>query len=325
MRWIPSFASAVCVVGLISSVGAAHAVETSDKPLRIVVPFAAGGLADVLARTLAEEMRPGFPKGVIVENKTGAGGNIGAAEVFSRSKPGESTIMISSPGPIAINQGLYPKLPYDPSQWVAIGTIAAVPNALIVSPNLPIKTAQEFTSYAKQSAGRVSYASQGNGTTSHLTANLFSSLTGATMVHVPYKGDAPALAALSGGQVDAFFGSVGASITLHNSGKVRILAVADAKRSSALPDVPTFAEIGLPAMQSVTWYAAVTAPNTPAPEVRHLNAVLNEALAKPAMRERLAKLGLDPLQKSAAESADFIKQQTQVWQKVIRDAKVTID
>ena len=145
------------------------------------------------------------------------------------------------------------------------------------------------------------------------------------MVHVPYKGDAPALTDLSGSQVDAFFGSVGASITLHKSGKVRILAVADAKRSAALPDVPTFAEIGLPGMQSVTWYAAVTAPNTPSEEVLHLNAVLNEALAKPAMQERLAKLGLDPMQKSAAESADFIKQQTLLWQKVIRDAKVTID
>lgn len=325
MRWIPSFAATVSLIGLISATSALHAVETSDKPLRIVVPFAAGGLADVLARTLAEEMRPGFPKGIYVENKTGAGGNLGAAEVFSRPKQSENTIMISSPGPIAINQGLYAKLPYDPSQWVAIGTIASVPNALIVSPNLPIKTAQEFVPYAKQSAGRVSYASQGNGTTSHLTANLFSSLTGATMVHVPYKGDAPALTDLSGSQVDAFFGSVGASITLHKSGKVRILAVADAKRSAALPDVPTFAEIGLPGMQSVTWYAAVTAPNTPSEEVLHLNAVLNEALAKPAMQERLAKLGLDPMQKSAAESADFIKQQTLLWQKVIRDAKVTID
>lgn len=325
MRWFPSFAATVSLIGLISATSALHAAETSDKPLRIVVPFAAGGLADVLARTLAEEMRPGFPKGIYVENKTGAGGNLGAAEVFSRPKQSENTIMISSPGPIAINQGLYAKLPYDPSQWVAIGTIASVPNALIVSPNLPIKTAQEFVPYAKQSAGRVSYASQGNGTTSHLTANLFSSLTGATMVHVPYKGDAPALTDLSGSQVDAFFGSVGASITLHKSGKVRILAVADAKRSAALPDVPTFAEIGLPGMQSVTWYAAVTAPNTPSEEVRHLNAVLNDALAKPAMQERLAKLGLDPMQKSAAESADFIKQQTQLWQKVIRDAKVTID
>ncbi|MCV0441437.1 MAG: tripartite tricarboxylate transporter substrate binding protein [Comamonadaceae bacterium] len=325
MRFLPSSAAAACLIGLIAATSMVHAVETSDKPLRIVVPFAAGGLADVLARTLAEEMRTGFPKGIHVENKTGAGGNLGAAEVFNRPRSSESTIMISSPGPIAINQGLYAKLPYDPSQWLAIGTIASVPNALIVSPNLPIKTAQEFAPYAKQSAGRVSYASQGNGTTSHLTASLFSSLTGATLVHVPYKGDAPALADLSGSQVDAFFGSVGASITLHKSGKVRILAVADAKRSAALPDVPTFAEIGLPGMQSVTWYAAVTAPNTPSEEVRHLNTTLNEALARPAMQERLAKLGLDPMHNTTAASADFIEQQTQLWQKVIRDAKVTID
>lgn len=325
MRWIPSFAVTVCLIGFAFVTNAVLAVEASDKPLRIVVPFAAGGLADVLARTLAEEMRPGFPKGIYVENKIGASGNLGAAEVFNRPKPSENTIMISSPAPIAINQGLYAKLPYDPTRWVAIGTIASVPNALIVSPNLPIKTAQEFTPYAKQGAKQVSYASQGNGTTSHLTANLFSSLTGAAMVHVPYKGDTPALTDLSGSHVDAFFGSVGASIALHKAGKVRILAVADAKRSAALPDVPTFAEIGLPGMQSVTWYAAVTAPNTPSEEVRLLNAALNEALAKPAMQERLVKLGLVPMQKSVAESADFIKQQTQLWQKVIRDAKVSID
>ena len=185
MRFLPSSAAAACLIGLIAATSMVHAVETSDKPLRIVVPFAAGGLADVLARTLAEEMRTGFPKGIHVENKTGAGGNLGAAEVFNRPRSSESTIMISSPGPIAINQGLYAKLPYDPSQWLAIGTIASVPNALIVSPNLPIKTAQEFAPYAKQSAGRVSYASQGNGTTSHLTASLFSSLTGAMPLRSP--------------------------------------------------------------------------------------------------------------------------------------------
>lgn len=324
MHLIPSFFAAG-LIGLASITGAVHAAGASDKPLRIVVPFAAGGLADVLARTLSEEMRPAFPKGIYVENKTGAGGNLGAAEVFSRSRPSEHTIMISSPGPIVINQGLYDKLPYDPAQWVAVGTIASVPNALIVSPQLPVKTAQEFTPYARQSPRQVSYASQGNGTTSHLTASLFSSLTGATMVHVPYKGDTPALADLSGSQIDAFFGSVGASIALHKAGKVRILAVADAKRSAALPDVPTFAEIGLPGMQSVTWYAAVTAPGTGTEEVRHLNATLNEALAKPAMLERLAKLGLDPMPKSTAESAAFLKQQTQLWQKVILDARVTVD
>ena len=325
MRWVSSLVSTLCVAGF-SAVGAGvHAAEPADKPVRIVVPFAAGGLADVLARALAEDIRPSFPKGVYVENKTGAGGNIGAAEVFSRPKPSEHTLLVSSPGPIAINHGLYTKLTYDPTQWIAVATLASVPNALIVSPKLPIKSASEFVPYVKQNAGRVSYASQGNGTTSHLTASLFTSLTGTSVIHVPYKGDTPALNDLSGSQVDSFFGSVGASINLHNAQRVRILAVADRKRSAALPDVPTFAEIGMPGMQSVTWYAAVTAPGTPAEDVRYLNTAINDAMTKPEMKERLTKLGLDAMPKSTTESAEFIKQQTALWQKVIRDAKVTID
>ncbi|MES2686331.1 MAG: tripartite tricarboxylate transporter substrate binding protein [Pseudomonadota bacterium] len=324
MRWLHSFFASLCIAGL-PALHPAHASDVSDKTLRIVVPFAAGGLADVLARALAEEMRSGFPKGIFIENKTGAGGNLGAADVFNNARAGEQAILVSSPGPIAVNQGLYAKLPYDPAKWLAITTIASVPNALIVSNQLPVKTAQEFAPYARQNAGRVSYASQGNGTTSHLTASLFASLTGTSMIHVPYKGDTPALTDLMGSQVDSFFGSVGASLSLHKTGKVRILAVADTRRSAALPDVPTFAEIGLPGMQSVTWYAAVAAPTTPDEDARFLNRAITEALARPAMKERFARLGLDPMPKSNAESASFIQQQTQLWQKVIRDAKVTID
>ena len=309
----------------LAALSTAYAADISDKQLRIVVPFAAGGLADVLARALAEEMRSSFPKGVIVENKTGAGGNIGAADVFNNTKPGELAILVSSPGPIAVNQGLYPKLPYDPNKWQAVGTIASVPNALIVSNKLPVKTAQEFVAYVKKNTGTVSYASQGNGTTSHLTASLFATLTGATMIHVPYKGDTPALTDLMGGQVDSFFGSVGASLNLHTSGRVRILAVADSKRSAALPDIPTAAEIGLPGMVSVTWYAVVASPVMAGEDVWMLNRALNSAIAKPAMKERFAGLGVDATPRSTADSSAFIGQQTQLWQKVIREAKVTID
>lgn len=300
------------------------AQDFADKPLTIVVPFAAGGVADVLARALAAELQPRFPKGIVIENKTGAGGNIGAEQVFRAPADGY-TLMLSSPGPIAVNQGLYPKLGYDPARWTAVATIASVPNALIVSPSMPAADARQFIAFARANPGKVSYASQGNGTTSHLSAKLFESLTGTSMIHVPYKGDAPALNDLSGGQVDAFFGSVSASLALHKAGRVRILAVADAKRSPALPDVPTFAEVGLPAMRSVTWYAVVAPPGTPEPVVQRLNQAMNAALGRSAMQQRFAALGLDPMPLPAAEGAGFIVQQTALWQKVIRDAHVTID
>ncbi|MEQ6438401.1 tripartite tricarboxylate transporter substrate binding protein [Comamonas sp. w2-DMI] len=324
MQWQKLIATTICSLGLVVA-NTATAQDISDKPLKIVVPFAAGGIADVLARALAEEMRPKFPKGVYVENKTGAGGNLGAAEVFNRSKPSENTLLISSPGPIAVNQGLYPKLPYDPSKWVAISTIASVPNALIVSPKLAVTSAQEFVQLAKRGKNTISYASQGNGTTSHLTAGLFESITGASMLHVPYKGDTPALTDLAGSQVDSFFGNVGAALNLHKAGKVRILAVADAKRSAALPDVPTFAEVGLPAMQSVTWYAAVSAPGTSTADITLLNRAVSDAVNRPSMHDRFVNLGLDAMPKTAVDSANFIKQQTQLWQKVIRDAHITIE
>jgi tripartite-type tricarboxylate transporter receptor subunit TctC len=314
--------AAVAAFGVVAATAAA--ADFSSKPLTLVVPFSAGGVADVLARALAAGMRARFPQGIVVENKTGAGGNIGADQVF-RANPDGYTLLVSSPGPIAVNQGLYPKLPYDPARWVAVGMIASVPNALIVSPKLPAATAQDFLAYVKAHPGQVSYASQGNGTTSHLTGKLFESVTGTSMIHVPYKGDAPALTDLSSGQVDVFFGSVGASLALHKAGRVRILAVADAKRSPALPDVPSFAEVGVPAMHSVTWYTVVAPPGTPAATVQQLNEALNEALAQPDMKERFAKLGLEPMQRSAAEAAQFLKQETALWQKVIRDAHVTIE
>jgi tripartite-type tricarboxylate transporter receptor subunit TctC len=317
-RALAAAAAAFCVFA------SATAADFSGKTLTLVVPFAAGGVADLLARAIGAELQPRFPGGIVVENKTGAGGNIGAEQVF-RSAPDGYTLLVSSPGPIAVNQGLYPKLPYDPGRWVAVGMIASVPNALIVGPSLPAATASGFIAYVKANPGRVSYASQGNGTTSHLTAKLFESLTGTSMIHVPYKGDAPALNDLAGGQVDAFFGSIGASLALHRAGRVRILAVADDKRSPALPELPSFAELGLPAMRSVTWYAVVAPPDTPPGVVWQLNGALNEALARPDMQQRFANLGLAPMPMPAAEAGQFIRQETARWQNVIRDAKVTIE
>ena len=304
--------------------GAAGAAELGSKPLRIVVPFAAGGTADVLARVLAEKMRARFPQGVLVENRTGAGGNVGAEGVF-RSEADGHTVLLSSPGPISVNQSLYPKLGFEPDMWVPATVIAEVPNALVIGPKLPVKTAQDFVAHVKAHPGQLSYASQGNGTTSHLTAKLFETAAGVEMIHVPYRGDTPAMADLSAGQVDAFFTNLSAAMGLYKGGKVRILAVADARRAGSLPDVPTFAEIGLPRMQAVTWYAVVAPPGTPQEVVKALNDALVAAIAQPDVRQRFADLGLSPVGSTPDQAARFIRGETARWQKVIRDAKVTIE
>ena len=316
--------AAVLCAALIGSTWPALAADLAGKPVRLVVPFSAGGTADVLARVLADKLRARLPQGAIVENRTGAGGNTGAEAVFG-AEPDGHTLLVSSPGPIAINQGLYPKLAFDPTKWTPVAIIAAVPNALVASNKLPVKTAQEFVAYAKANPGKVSYASQGNGTTSHLTAKLFESATGTSMIHVPYKGDTPALTDLAGSQVDVFFSNLGATLPLHRAGKVRILAIADSKRAAALPDVPTFAELGLPMMQAVTWYAVVAPPGMPAAAVQPLNAAAVEVLGQPDVRQRFAELGLDAVGGSPEQAARFIRSETERWQKVIRDAKVTLE
>jgi tripartite-type tricarboxylate transporter receptor subunit TctC len=321
MKKVFSIAAALC---LSLSLSAAGAADFPSKQGRIIVPFAAGGTADVLARVIAEKMRSRFPQGMIVENRTGAGGNIGADAVFKSDADGH-TLLLSSPGPIAINQNLYPKLSFDPAKWVPVTVIAAVPNALVVSQKLPVKTAQDFLSYVKANPGKVSYASQGNGTTSHLTAKLFETLTGTEMVHVPYRGDTPALTDLAGGQVDIFFANLGATLPMHQAGKIRILAVADSKRAASLKAVPSFADIGLPQMQAVTWYAIVAPPGTPAAVIQTLNTAVVDAIRRPEVQQRFADLGLEPVGSTPDQAARFIRDEAGRWQKVIKDAKVSID
>ena len=204
----------LCFIAAIILVNTSHAIDLPNKPLRLIVPFAAGGTADALARILSEKIRPNLNQPIIVENRTGAGGNIGAEFVF-KSEPDGATLLLSSPGPIAINHGLYPKLTFDPTKWLAVAIIASVPNALVVSNKFPVSSGGEFINYSKINSEKITYASQGNGTTSHLTAKMFEVATGSTLIHIPYKGDSPALADLAGSQVDSFFTNISAAIALH--------------------------------------------------------------------------------------------------------------
>lgn len=314
----------LCALAVAAACGSPLAADFPSKPIRLIVPFPAGGTADVLPRMLSEKMRQRFPAGVIVENKPGAGGNIGA-DIVAKSEPDGHTLLVSPPGPIAINQSLYPKLAYDATRFVPVTVMAAVPNVLAVSNKLPVKNVQEFIAYLKANPGKVAYASQGNGSTSHLTANLFETVTGTQMTHVPYKGTAPALTDLAGGQVDVFFDNLGSAGTLHKAGKIRILAVADSKRSPALKDVPSFAEVGLAGMQAVTWFAVVAPPGTPASVVQSLNSAFVEAMRLPEVQQRFAEQGAEVVANTPEQMGRFVRSESARWAKVIKDASVTVD
>jgi tripartite-type tricarboxylate transporter receptor subunit TctC len=318
-RFCAALLGAVVAAAAVSPVSAQPA-----KQLRLIVPFPAGGTADVLPRIVAEKMRATYPGGVIVENRPGAGGNIGGDAVF-HAEPDGSTMLASPPGPIAINQSLYPKMAFDPGRWVPVTVLASVPNVLAVSPKVPAATLPELLAYIKANPGKVSYASQGNGTTSHLTASLFMSLTGTEMNHIPYKGTAPALVDLMGGQVDIFFDNLGSSLAQHRGGKLRILAVADSHRSPVLKEVPTFAELGLPAMSSVTWFAVMAPPGTPDAVAQAAQRAFADALKLPDVQQKFADQGAEPRGLTPVETGAFVKAEVEKWRKVVKTANVTID
>jgi tripartite-type tricarboxylate transporter receptor subunit TctC len=298
--------------------------QGSAKPLRLVVPFPAGGTADILPRVLAEKLRNAYPGGVVVENRTGAGGNIGA-EFVARSEADGMTLLASPPGPIAINHHLYKNLSFDPTRWVPVTVMATVPNVLAVSNKVPANTLQEFIAYVKANPGKVSYASQGNGSTSHLTAGMFMELTGTKMIHVPYKGTAPALVDLVGGQVDVFFDNIASSAPMHQGNKLRILAVADEQRSVALPQAPTFVEEKLPGMVAVTFFSLVAPPGTPPAVAAAHQKAFATALADPEVKRKFNEQGAEPRGWTPERTAQFIKAESDKWSRVIKSAGVTVE
>ncbi|MBR0870268.1 tripartite tricarboxylate transporter substrate binding protein [Bradyrhizobium tropiciagri] len=305
---------------------AAHAEDAASYPsrqIRVIVPFPAGGTADSLPRILAEKLRQKWNQPVIIDNRSGAGGNIGA-ETVAGSAPDGYTLLASPPGPIAINQSLYAKLGYDPSELKPVALIGTVPNVLDVRPGFPAKTVKELIDYAKANPGKVTFASQGNGSTSHLTTILFQKLTGTTMVHVPYRGTAPALQDIMGNNVDLFFDNLGSSLSLHQGGTVRILGVAGPKRAPSLPDVPTVSET-VPDFTSVTWFALMAPKGTPDDIIAKLNATVTDLLREDDIRSQFEKLGVqvDPMDVEA--TAKFIAAERVRWGEIISSAHVTVD
>jgi tripartite-type tricarboxylate transporter receptor subunit TctC len=302
----------------------AWAQEWPAKAVRIIVPFPPGGSADLLPRAVAEKLAERWGQPVIVENRPGAAGNIGADVVF-RADPDGYTLLSAPPPPLVINKLLYPKLSYDSAQFVPITVIGAIPNVLLVHPKTKVSTVNELIALARSNPGKLNYASQGSGTTSHLTAELFKSMAGGLdITHVPYKGTAPALADLLGGQVEMMCDNLGVSLPHVRSGKLKALAVASARRVKTLPDVPALAET-LPGFEAVAWFGIVAPPKTPAAIAEKIAFGGQEALKMPEVQKRLSELSAEPLGLSPADTAAYLKRETERWAAVIKSAGVKAD
>jgi tripartite-type tricarboxylate transporter receptor subunit TctC len=323
----PVLSAVVCAVAFLAATVCRADDAAANYPaqnIRIIVPFPAGGTADILPRIVAERLRQKWGQPVIIENRSGAGGNIGA-DAVAGSAPDGYTLLASPPGPIAINENLYKNLSFRPADLMPSTVLGTVPNVLDVRPGFPAKSVQDLIAYTKANPDKVSFASQGNGSTSHLTAVLFQKLTGTKMVHVPYRGTAPALQDVMGGTVDLFFDNLGSSLSLHQGGTLRILGVCSTERAAALPDVPTVREAGVPDFSSVTWFALVAPKDTPAPILAKLNAAVTESLRDSDVQAQFAKLGVRPAPMDIPATAKFIEQERARWKDVIKSADVTLE
>jgi tripartite-type tricarboxylate transporter receptor subunit TctC len=293
------------------------------KAVRITVPFPAGGSNDVLCRILGEKLSAKWAQPVVVENRAGAGGNVGAEAVF-KAEPDGTTLLCSPPGPLSINHNLYKSLNYDPVRFVPITVLALVPNVVTARIELPANSIKELIAYAKANPGKINYASQGNGSTSHLSASMLQTMAGLELVHVPYKGEGPALVDIVAGRVDIFIGNLAAALKFHQSKRAKILAVAATQRSPVLPDVPTAAEAGLPGFVTSAWFGLVAPPGTPGAVVAKVNADAVEALRLPDVRAQFLEQGAEPVANTPAEMAAFVREEMARWQGVIRTANVTL-
>lgn len=302
----------------------AAAQDYPTRTVRIIVPFPAGGTADVMPRVVGDWLSRKWGQPVVIENKTGAAGNIGAEAAY-RSEPDGYTLLSAPPPPLVINQNLYPKLGFDPTQFVPISVMGIVPNALIVNPTkIAARTVAEFIGYAQANPGKITVATQGNGSTSHLTSELFQLMAKVKFVQVPYRGTAPALQGLLAGDVDVMFDNLGVSLALVKGGKLKLIAVGTEQRMTTLPDVPTIAE-SLPGFASSAWFAVVAPPKAPAAIVAKVNADIAEAVRDPEVRKRLADLSADPVGGTPAETAAFMRAEVERWNNVIKAANVKLE
>ncbi len=303
----------------------ANAQEWPSKPIRWIVPFPPGGAMDVIARALADKSSKSLGQAIIVENKPGAGGNIGA-ELVARSDVDGYTMIITSIG-MATNKFLYPKLPYDPvKDFSPVSLVAVVPNVLVTNATQPnVKTVSDVIANAKAQPGRLTYASAGNGTSIHLAGEVFTSLAKIDMQHIPYKGSGPAVTDLIGGQVNYMFDSITSAKPHIASGKIRAIGLTTTKRSKSLPGVPTIAESGLPGYDVTPWFAVFVPSGTPAPIIKKLNKALVSSLESPEIKEKFENIGAEPVGSSPEETAKYLNKEIERWGKVISTNGIKAD
>jgi tripartite-type tricarboxylate transporter receptor subunit TctC len=298
----------------------AWAQSYPTRPVRIIVGFTAGGVNDTLARLIGQWLSERLGQPFIIENRPGAGGNVGTEAVVRSPADGYTLLLVQTPN--AINATLYDKLNYNFIRDIApVSSISLEPEVVVVNPSVPAKTVPEFIAYAKANPSQLNFASAGNGVAGHLAGELFKMMTGISMVHVPYRGGAPAVTDLLGGQVQVMFLAISASIEHIKAGKLRPLAVTSAARSEALPDVPTVGEF-VPGYESSVWFGVGAPKNTPAEIVDKLNKEINTGLADPAIKARLDRLGITVFAGSPAGFGKFIAEETEKWGKVIRTANI---
>ena len=315
---------AVFSAGLMVPALAAAQAHWPAKPVRIVVPFAAGGTTDIAARVVGEQLGQVLKQAFVIDNKAGAGGNVGATEV-ARAAPDGYTFLMGTPGTQAINQFLYPKMPYDTARdFTPVSFVVRVPNVLVVHPGVGARTIAEFIATAQARPGALSYGSPGNGSTGHLSSELFKSRAQVFAVHIPYRGSGPMLLDLMAGQIQMAIDNLPSAMPHIRSGKLVALGVTSTTRNAQLPDVPTIASV-LPDYAAESWFVLMAPAGTPAAIVNHMSAEVDRILKKPEIVERFRGLGAEPVGGTPEQLGQFITVETKKWQQVVKDSGAKID
>ena len=309
----------------IAQTGSVRAQSYPVKPIRMISPFPPGGPTDILGRLMAQTLTQRLGQPVIVENRVGAGGTIGT-DFVAKSTGDGYTLLVGAPGPLAINVSLFKNLPYDPLKDLEpVIQVASVPLVVIVHPSFPAKTLKELIALLKSKPDGYAFASSGNGTPQHLSGELFKTMAGVAMVHVPYKGSGPALIDVMAGQVPIMFESMVGVVPHINGARVRALATTGQRRSRQLPDVPTVGEGGVPGYVTASWYGILVSKGTPSSIVGKLNAVMATALDTPQLKERIAELGSDPVHGSPEDFRALIGSEIEKWSQVVKKSGATLD
>jgi tripartite-type tricarboxylate transporter receptor subunit TctC len=310
---------------LATTAAGAFAADYPNKPIRLVVPFSAAGTTDFLARAIAQKLSTNLGTSVVVDNRPGAGGNIGS-DMVAKADPDGYTLLLGTVGTHAINASLYKKMPYDTvKDFAPVTLVASVPNIVVVNPSVPVKSIKDLLALAKSKPGNLTFASSGNGSSIHLSGELFKSMAGVDMLHVPYKGSGPAVTDLVGGQVNLMFDNMPSSLPHVKTGRLRAIAVTGSKRSPAVPDLPTIAESGVPGYDSVAWFGVLAPAGTPPAIVNKLNAEIIKVLKSPDVAKRLSSQGAEPAYNTPDEFSAYIKTEMVKWAQVVKASGAQVD